>query len=315
MDSIGFCFDALNPRLTKEIVVETFAQAGFTVLNLDQVKGSDTVLDARCKNGHLRRISYHDVKHALRHNNPGCPECSGNSPCTRAKIIAAFEDKGEQVLDCEDNPGSKTKVKAQCSAGHVYFSCYGNLIAGHGCPKCAGRAKVTKEDVYATFAKVGAVILDPTPLDKDIAHSMTKVKVQCSQGHEGYLSNTYALEAIKNGTNGCAKCGGVAHASLQDVFDLFDKLGATVLNPQDFVNNKSKLQVRCTEGHVYTTAYNTSMAALRRGKRGCLACFNSRPHKVREHGTYNKYISEHCRCTLCKAAMAEHGKQYRESRR
>ena len=79
---------------------------------------------------------------------------------------------------------NKTKLKMQCSKGHIFYMIFNSFQQGRRCPFCAGNQKLTYKQVKNFIEEFKGYIL----LSTTYINIKTKLKIQCSEGHVFYMS-------------------------------------------------------------------------------------------------------------------------------
>ena len=110
-----------------------------------------------------------------------CPNCNNDN------IRLSYDYVKEQIESVEGykllSPtykNSRSKIKVQCSKGHIYNVTYGNFYMGYRCPYCAGIKCHIYDYVKEQIESVeGYKLLSPT-----YKNSKTKLKIRCGKGHE-----------------------------------------------------------------------------------------------------------------------------------
>ena len=94
-----------------------------------------------CVEGHQWEATPHDVK-----RNHWCPECAGNTKGTLEEMHQIAEERGGKCLS-DTYLNSRTKLLWECAEGHQWETAPDSIKGGTWCPKCAGKAKGTIEEM------------------------------------------------------------------------------------------------------------------------------------------------------------------------
>ena len=127
----------------------------------------------KCSKGHIWQAPGNRVQC----DGSWCPYCS-------LKIKHTIEDmrqlakkrRGRCLSSFYVN--NKTKVKWQCSKGHVWMSKPNSVISGYWCPECAGKLKHTIEKMQSLAKSHGGKCVSSA-----YKNSRTPLKWQCKAGH------------------------------------------------------------------------------------------------------------------------------------
>jgi len=131
----------------------------------------------------------------------GCPFCGGVGRKTFAEVKADFEYRGYKLLENE-YVNNKTKMRYICPdhPNEIQSITYSNFNKGQGCPRCAGKVKLTIDVVRKAFEEVGLELLDSEVGGKD-----KKMLYRCPLHPEKTLYKTYASARDGHGCPLCAK--------------------------------------------------------------------------------------------------------------
>ena len=148
-----------------------------------------------------------------------------------------------QYINCE------TKCEFQCKKGHVFKMEPRHVKSGHWCNECGNKStgdknrKLTLEDAQqAAESKEGAC------LSTVYNNSSTKMKWKCVKGHMWEAS----FNRVRSG-DWCSICGHESagnkiRGSIEKVQERASLRGGRCLS-DEYVNNRTKLEFKCSEGH------------------------------------------------------------------
>ena len=196
------------------------------------------------------------------------------------KGITQKEAEGKVFNKCEERnytlikpfvyKNNRIKIYLKCNKdGHEWNISYYRLInTNSGCPRCAGQVLYKEEiddNINKKLKKINASLIESF-VYKNI---YSRPKLKCNtNGHE--WTPTYH-ELVKGG-NGCPKCAG-KNLSKKETDDKIDKrlkeINASLIEPFIYLNNKSKLKLRCNiDGHEWYIQYYN----LINNNKGCAKC-------------------------------------------
>lgn len=134
----------------------------------------------------------------------------------------------------------------RCAQGHEWDAIFGNIRKGQAwCRVCAGFCRFDRARLEAVAAKRGLIYLGP-----DLVGALERVSWRCvAAGHE-----FEARPAYVDNKNGCAACYGNVRRTHQEAVAFLAGKGFLWVSGQ-YVNNKSKMTVRCPKGHEFTTRF------------------------------------------------------------
>ena len=146
----------------------------------------------QCSKKHIWSASPDNIKHKGR----WCPICAGNYPLSINELQKIANKKGGECLS-KKYLNARTKLKWKCSEGHIWKSTADGIKnKDTWCPKCMGVEILTIEEMRSIAKKRRGKCLSTK-----YKNSSTKLKWQCSEGHQWYA----IPNAIKKG-HWCPKC-------------------------------------------------------------------------------------------------------------
>jgi hypothetical protein len=162
-------------------------------------------------------------------------------------IIA--KQRGGNCLDSSyiDN---NTPVLWECKQGHQWKATPNNIInKGSWCPTCAGRPKLTIDEMHQLAQKRGGQCLSDTYKNKS-----TKLLWECSEGHRWKAEPN----SIRNANRWCPICarlksGATQKLNIIEMQQIARSRGGKCLSDR-YTNNKAKLQWECKERHQWVAA-------------------------------------------------------------
>ncbi|MFP3414319.1 hypothetical protein SB773_22455 [Bacillus sp. SIMBA_074] len=110
---------------------------------------SKTPLKWQCAKGHIWEARPNNIK-----NGSWCPECSGLKRNTIEYMHELAKAKGGKCLSTT-YVNNRTKLLWQCAKGHIWETKPLVIVNGRWCPECAGKKKLTIEDMKLAAKKGG----------------------------------------------------------------------------------------------------------------------------------------------------------------
>ncbi len=163
----------------------------------DTYTNSKTKLRWECAEGH----TWLATSNAVKNQGSWCPKCSAKR-CGKARRLGIEKmqqiaaERGGKCLS-EIYVNSTTKLWWECAEGHTWEAIPDSIKQGHWCPKCAGKAKGTIEEMQQIAAERGGKCLLETYIN-----SRTKLSWECAEGHTWQATPS----DIKNSGHWCPKC-------------------------------------------------------------------------------------------------------------
>jgi len=140
---------------------------------------------------------------------------------------------------------SKTNHRWKCSEGHQWEATPNNVRKGTWCSYCAGKAKLTIEQMQELAKQRGGKCLSKVYINK-----ASRLLWECDQGHQWEASPG----SVKRG-NWCPHCSGTARLSIGAMHQLSQRRGGRCLS-SEYINTKTNLLWECSKGHRWEAAPN-----------------------------------------------------------
>jgi len=118
---------------------------------------------------------------------------------------------------------------------------YNNIKNGSGCPKCAGKIKLTIEDMRTAAKRNDGKFVSDT-----YTNSYTKHTWECKNGHRW---NATPSQILHQG-QWCPKCSGNAPKTYEELEAIVKKKKGKLLTPfQEYSSGKTKIIIKCYCGY------------------------------------------------------------------
>lgn len=167
----------------------------------------------RCKQGHTWQASIC----TRTGNGTSCPVCAGKMPVAGEndlqsrypELAREWHPTRNEITPQQVLPGSHKAVWWVCKRGHEWKASVKSRVVGSGCPVCANRMVIPKENDLATEFPEIAAQWHPTKNGTCTAYDVTsgsrrKIWWICEKGHE-WQASVYSRAL---GGNGCPVCAG-----------------------------------------------------------------------------------------------------------
>ena len=165
--------------------------------------------------------------------------------------------------------GNRSKLIWRCGKGHIWEAPPNTVQQGHWCPTCAGRPKVTIEDMQNVAESKGGGCLSDVYVN---AH--THLRWSCKYGHE--------WEATPNNIRRgkwCPICGIERRSQKQrcgiDAMKSLAKARGGKCLSEKYINTDKKLRWMCSKGHIWEATPD----AVKRGT-WCPICNTSKSENI-----------------------------------
>jgi len=162
-----------------------------------------------------------------------------------------FEKEGYELLN-EGYKNNRQKLSYICPNVHKHSITWADWSQGRRCPICAGNVKKTIEFIKSEFANDGYVLLTAEYKNCD-----QKLNCVCLNNHECNISWNCWQRGIR-----CPYCAGVVKKTTEFIRSEFEKEG-WVLKSTEYMNNYTKLDCICPNGHNHNINWNNWQAGYR----------------------------------------------------
>jgi len=212
-----------------------------------------------CKAGH----QWNAVPASIR-KGTWCPECAGVRPGTIGQLQKIALSRRGACLSPEYR-NTATKLKWQCSAGHVWVATPLQIKKGHWCPFCARVAPLTLALLQQMAGRKGGRCLSAV-----YGNSARPLLWECAAGHQWQTRPS----SIRAG-HWCPVCAHNQKLKLEVMRDLARERGGMCLSTT-YQNGCTPLLWECMFGHRWRARPANVKRSLRRKGSWCPECYNAR---------------------------------------
>jgi len=216
--------------LTPEAINERLLARNITIIG--PYTNADTKALFRCLYGHEWMARPYSVL-----GNHGCPHCTKREPLTKEIVNSRISGRGLFMIG--DYTNANTRVDFGCGKGHKWVVSAGAVMAGRGCPHCAGLAPLSKDIVNERIAHRGIVMIG------EYRGVGKKSLFRCSHGHSDWM---VAPTNVLNGV-GCPRCADKT-LSKEIVNKRIEDRGIVMVGEYKTANTKTRF--KCGEGHEWS---------------------------------------------------------------
>ena len=163
---------------------------------------------------------------------------------TITQVRKEFSDRNYELLTTEYE-GSRQRFKYRCDKGHISYTRLDHLREGRACSACVGNRTLTLEYIRNEFLLEGYELITD-----EYINSKTELKFICPNGHEGtiYWNNWHTGYR-------CLECAGTKKYTLEYIKKSVGEFGYELITT-NYVNNKTKLELICPNGHLYNVTWD-----------------------------------------------------------
>lgn len=169
----------------------------------------------------------------------------GRKKLTYNEVKEFIEKEGFKLLSREYINNS-TKLDIECPKGHIFHPNFGNFKRGSRCPICKDTTH-SYEYVKKYIEEYGYKLLSGTYIN-----NVTKLNVECPYGH------TYKVRFadFKNRGERCPICNKNSERLKYSDVKLYIESEGYELLSDTYINNSTKLELKCPNGHIFSVKYN-----------------------------------------------------------
>ena len=248
----SICYGKIRPTLYQ--VRESFEKEDYVLLS-NKYKNSKTKLRYICPSGHKHSITWGDWQQDVR-----CPYCAGKIKLNLKQVRESFEKEGYTLVS-KEYISNNIKLRYICPNGHEHSITWNNWNKGARCTYCVNKnIKSTIEQIRESFEKEGYTLLS-----KEYINAHTKLNYICSKGHK----HNVVWNSWQQGSR-CLICAGIDKPTLEQVKKSFEEENYELLS-KEYINNKTKLDYRCSKGHEHSITWGNWGSGYR-----CPTCNNIR---------------------------------------
>ena len=168
-----------------------------------------------------------------------------------------IESKNCKLLS-ENYINRSTRLKIECSKGHIFEMTLDHFNKGHKCSACNKRLTIEYVREFIEAVDSYKVLSDKYTNARD------PLKIMCPNKHTYKAS----FSSFKSGRR-CPKCfvdsRKNAYSDVKNYIESFD--GYKLLSAE-YKNAHSKLRIKCTKNHIFSTTYSNFLSLKRR----CPSC-------------------------------------------
>jgi hypothetical protein len=277
-------------KLTKEKIKQFAKEKDCEWIEQDEI-GSKIVL----KFLHNKCGKIFEMKWNTFQQGHSCQHCHSQARLEYEFVYNIYFENGFELLE-KEYKNSATKMETKClKCGHVFFSKYGKVQSGYGCPECAKTQRGNTKRINLAKSGFNIVALHPEltiewslkntePPELYTPGSGKKVWWICPNGHEDYYSSIpHRLEG-----KGCPVCGKINQVetlrkniikdreSFGELFPILSKEWHPVLNgnntPFDFLPGSMKVVYWQCLNNQNHAPYRAKIDTRTRYGCGCPAC-------------------------------------------
>lgn len=249
-------------KLTYEEVKEYIELQGYALLSTEYIRSIDK-LQMKCPLGHIFKMSFHSFKDG----NHRCPYCydehrNETTRFTYEEVKGYIENKGYKLLSTE-YINSLSKLQIKCPKGHIFQTTFNDFKnQGSRCSICAIKSRADKQKLSYEEVKQYIESFNYKLISTEYQNYMTKLDIRCPLNHK--FKMTYGC--FKQGCRCpiCSKQNGSEKRkhSYEYIKNYIESFSYKLLS-NEYIKSKSKLLLRCPEGHEWNVSFDNFQSGRR----------------------------------------------------
>ena len=233
----------------------------------------------------------------------GCHKCAITNKLSHEEFIKRLQQISPDIEVLKTYKDYKTKILCKCKIdGYEWHALPSNLLKGHGCPQCAGNAKVTYKKFIQRLKQINTNI----EIKGTYINMTTKILCKCKiDGYEWEVIPYSLLQGF-----GCPKCGGTIKRTHEEFLNRLQQVNPNIEVLGTYINAETKILCKCKiDGHIWEVRPYSLLLGY-----GCPKCggnakltheeFIEKLQQVNSNidvqGTYiNSVTKIECKCKIC----------------
>lgn len=259
----------MRKTYSEEDVKQIVENAGYTFLASERDEKYKLRITVKCNNGHeAYSVDFYSFKRGGR-----CRKCSMKSAKIKSRLkyedVKKYIESEGYTLVSEEYTNNQSRLEILCPENHLFEMGYSDFKRGRRCRKCsdirnANHKRKDFDQIRESFEDENYTLISDS---SDYKRASTKLQVICPNGHG--IDMTW--NSFQRGVR-CIKCdienrSAKLRKSFSDVIKCIEASGFEYLEGE-YVNNLSKLKLRCSNGHVFYSTYDKIQST----GRGCRQC-------------------------------------------
>lgn len=263
----------MRQKYTKGYVKEYVESFGYQLLDIYQERGKGFIITIKCNNNHEPyTTSFYNFKKGSR-----CKVCHAKKKVLKYKDIKKYIESFGYIILSNEYKRSSEKLILKCPNGHEFKMSYNQFKSGHRCSKCVNMKNAKQkmhshEYIHERFEECGYKWIDGK-----YKNNLSKLTLKCPNGHE--IEMTYGNFQQGKRCNTCVrkKNGVKLSLTIHEVKLFIEKKGYELMS-KEYINNSTKLKIKCPKGHEFNMSYGN----FQQGQR-CPKCNVSKgEHSIKE---------------------------------
>lgn len=173
-------------------------------------------------------------------------------------VIDHINKRGYRFIEFVKYAGVNSRVTIQCPKGHSPYSIgFNGFKNGSNCAECKKEQMrkyfgFSKETVEALLKKDGYKLVSEEYINANLP-----ILIECPQGH----TTAMTLGNFSKGHR-CSKCAGNNKLTVEFIKETMGSQGYTLIS-QEYAGANDYMEVKCPQGHIYTTRYSRFQQGVR----------------------------------------------------
>lgn len=232
----------------------------WVLLNCDNYIDQNSFIQALCPVKHEVTVKFVNITDK-RSKGGGCSACAKLAKPRKRNLNiddcheSAAKNRGRCLTEIFIN--AMSPCEWECEFEHRWFAPLNAIRnCGSWCPQCFGKVKLTHEYVKEYIESFGWT------LESTYEAAWVTMKMKCPKGHQSDKS----YNNFRNGQR-CAEC---LRISVDSAYLYLDSVDIVMLNKEEFITGKSKLNLQCKRDNQHK--WKTNYDHIKHSKTGCPYC-------------------------------------------
>lgn len=203
---------------------------------------------------------------------------------THDEYVAELAAKSPNITVLEQYINSRTPILHQCKIdNYTWKAVPHHILEGHGCPLCAGNARLTQEQYLEMVNNINPNI----EVLESYINATTPILHKCKLDGYEWKARPYAIL----GGNGCPKCAGNNKKTTEEYKQELAKINPNIKVLGEYINSSTPILHKCKiDGNEWYASPSNELYG-----RGCPECKRNTLSQ-QQRKTHEEYIKELAEC-------------------
>lgn len=259
----------MGRKLTQDEFVAKMKLMNPNILVLGEYVGSREKIRVKCM---IDDYEWEATSSSMIDKNPdrrcGCPMCGGSLKLTHEIFLDRVSKINKDIIVIGRYINNRTKVSVKCKIdGYEWMAPAGTLMAGNGCPICAGIKKKTNEEFISQIKNTHPNV----EVLSEYKTAKSKIKLRCKI--DGYEWEAIAASLTKTNPSRCPMCFGNLKKTNSEFLSEMKIKNKDIKPMSEYVGANSSMRFKClVDGYEWESTPHTVLSYS--STSGCPKCNN-----------------------------------------